>query len=102
MRNRADTSRSRRASSPTGRYAIQSTAVDIAPPHVVSSLVSLQNFGGNVGGSFAPIVTGLLIWEAGSFQLPLLVTAGVALVFGCGAYGILRGNLDKKLRAPAA
>jgi MFS transporter, ACS family, D-galactonate transporter len=80
--------------------SIQSMAVDIAPPHIVSSLVSLQNFGGNIGGSFAPIITGLLISEAGSFQLPLLVTAGVALVFGCGSYGILVGNLDKKLTAP--
>lgn len=81
--------------------SIQSMAVDIAPRHIVSSLVSLQNFGGNIGGSFAPMITGLLISEGGSFQTPLLVTAGVALVFGCGSYGILVGNLDKKLTAPA-
>ena len=37
--------------------SIQSMAVDIAPPHIVSSLVSLQLFGGNFAGSFAPIVT---------------------------------------------
>jgi len=79
--------------------SIQSMAVDIAPAHIVSSLVSLQNFGGNVGGSFAPIVTGLLISSAGSFQLPLLVTAAIALVFGCGSYGLLLGNIDRKLDA---
>ncbi|HTJ24738.1 MAG TPA: MFS transporter [Candidatus Limnocylindria bacterium] len=82
--------------------SIQSMAVDIAPPHIVSSLVSLQNFGGNVGGSFAPLVTGFLISDAGSFQVPLLVTAAVALVFGCGSYGILVGDLDKKLTAPVS
>ena len=80
--------------------SIQSMAVDIAPPHIVSSLVSLQNFGGNVGGSFAPVITGLLISSVGSFQLPLLVTAGVALVLGCGSYGLLVGDLDHKLVAP--
>jgi MFS family permease len=77
--------------------SIMSVAVDVAPPHIVSSLVSLQNFGGNVGGSLAPVVTGLLISSAGSFQLPLLVTAGVALVFGCGCFGLIVGNLDKSL-----
>jgi ACS family D-galactonate transporter-like MFS transporter len=81
--------------------AVNAMPVDIAPPHIVSSLVSLQNFGGNVGGSFAPIITGVLISEAGSFQLPLLVTAAVALVFGCGSYGLLVGNLDRKLLAPS-
>jgi ACS family D-galactonate transporter-like MFS transporter len=77
--------------------SIQSMAVDIAPPHIVSSLVSLQNFGGNIGGSFAPLVTGLLISTSGNFQVPLLVTAAVAIVFGCGGYGLIVGNLDKQL-----
>ena len=82
--------------------SIQSMAVDIAPPHVVASLVSLQNFGGNVGGSFAPYITGLLISSASSFQLPLLVTAAVALVLGCGGFGLVVGNLDEPLRARLA
>jgi MFS family permease len=78
--------------------SIQSMAVDIAPPHIVSSLVSLQNFGGNVGGSFAPIVTGLLISAAGDFRVPLLVTAAVALL-ACVGYGLIVGNLDHTLKA---
>ncbi len=82
--------------------SIQSMAIDIAPPHIVSSLVSLQNFGGNVGGSFAPVVTGLLISSGGSFQVPLLVTAAVALVFGCGGYGLIVGSLDEELKAKSA
>jgi cyanate permease len=71
--------------------------IDVAPPHVVSSLVSLQNFGGNVGGSFAPLVTGMLISASGDFTVPLLVAAGVALVFGCGSYGFIVGSLDREL-----
>ena len=39
------------------------------PPHIVSSLTSLQNFGGNVGGSFAPIVTGALVTATGDFTV---------------------------------
>jgi MFS transporter, ACS family, D-galactonate transporter len=77
--------------------AVNSMPIDVAPPHIVSSLVSLQNFGGNVGGSFAPIVTGLLISTAGDFTVPLLVAAGVALVLGCGSYGLIVGDLDREL-----
>lgn len=80
--------------------ALNSMPIDVAPPHIVSSLVSLQNFGGNVGGSFAPVVTGLLISASSDFTLPLLVAAGVALVFGCGSYGFIVGDLDKQLTAP--
>jgi ACS family D-galactonate transporter-like MFS transporter len=81
--------------------AVNSMPIDVAPPHIVSSLVSLQNFGGNVGGSFAPIVTGLLISSSGDFTLALLVAAGVALIFGCGSYGLIVGNLDSELGKPA-
>ncbi len=81
--------------------AVNSMPIDVAPPHIVSSLVSLQNFGGNVGGSFAPLVTGLLISRSGDFTLPLLVAAGVALIFGCGSYGLIVGNLDSELGRPA-
>jgi MFS family permease len=77
--------------------AVNSMPIDVAPRHIVSSLVSLQNFGGNVGGSFAPVVTGFLISPSGDFTLPLLVAAGVALVFGCGSYGLVVGNLDREL-----
>ena len=80
--------------------AANAMPIDVAPPHIVSSLVSLQNFGGNLGGSFAPIVTGALIAESHDFTLPLLVAAGVALVVGCGGFGLIVSNLDRELKAP--
>jgi ACS family D-galactonate transporter-like MFS transporter len=80
--------------------AVNAIPIDVAPPHVVSSLVSLQNFGGNIGGSFAPLITGMLISATQDFTLPLLIAAGVALVFGCGSYGFIVGDLDRELRAP--
>ena len=73
--------------------------IDVAPPHIVSSLVSLQNFGGNLGGSFAPVVTGMLISTSGNFTVPLLVAAGASLV-GCLSYGLIVGNLDREFQAP--
>ncbi len=82
--------------------SIQSMAVDIAPSHMVSSLVALQNFGGNVAGSFAPVVTGLLISAGGNFQIPLLVTAAIVLVFGCGGFGLIVKNLDHTLGSALA
>lgn len=87
------------ASASFSTAAVNSMPIDVAPSHIVSSLVSLQNFGGNVGGSFAPVVTGLLISTSGDFTVPLLVAAGIALVFGCGSYGLLVGNLDRELHS---
>jgi MFS family permease len=80
--------------------SVNSMPIDVAPPHIVSSLVSLQNFGGNVGGSFAPLVTGMLISASGDFTVPLLVAAGAALVFGCGSYGLIVGDLDREFPVP--
>jgi ACS family D-galactonate transporter-like MFS transporter len=77
--------------------ALQAIPVDIAPPKLVGSLAALQNFGGNVGGSFAPVVTGFLVVSSGSFQLPLIVTAGVALLLGCLPIMFLIGNVDHEL-----
>lgn len=77
--------------------AIQALPVDIAPPQMVSSLVSLHSFGGNVGASFAPAITGFLISFSGGFRLPLLVTAAIALVFGCGSLLFIVRSLDERL-----
>ena len=77
--------------------ALQAIPVDVAPPKLVSSLAALHNFGGNVGGSFAPVITGLLIATNGSFLLPLVVTAGVALVLGCIPIIFLIGDIDHEL-----
>lgn len=76
--------------------SVNSMSVDVAPPHIVSSIVSLQNFGGNVGGSLAPVLTGVLLSISGSFTLPLVVTAAVAL-FSCCCFGLVVGNLDQRL-----
>jgi MFS family permease len=77
--------------------SIQTMMVDIAPPHFVASLGSLQNFLGNIGGALAPMVTGILLARTKSFTVPLIVTALVAL-FAAGCYGFIVGNLDERLQ----
>ena len=59
-----------------GSWALVSVA---APRRLVASLGSLQNFGGYLGGSAAPIITGVIVDTTGSFVNALLISAGVAV-----------------------
>jgi hypothetical protein len=45
----------------------------------------------------APLITGLLISSTGSFVAPLLFTAAVGLLFGCGGFGLVVKNLDQEI-----
>jgi sugar phosphate permease len=56
-------------------WALATTA---APPAYVASLGAIQNFGGYFGGSFAPVVTGLVVERTASFAPALIAGAAVA------------------------
>ena len=77
--------------------SVNAMPIDVAPPHLVSSCASIQNFGGNIGGALAPLITGLLISWTGNFVVPLLFTAVIGLVFGCGGFGLVVKNLDREI-----
>jgi cyanate permease len=49
-----------------------------APRRLVASLGSLQNFGGYLAGSAAPIITGLVVDRTGSFVNALLISAAIS------------------------
>ena len=49
-----------------------------APPTYVASIGSIQNFGGYLGGTLAPILTGVIVKETGSFVPALVLGAGIA------------------------
>src|SRR6201998_3448155 len=53
-------------------WALASVA---APTSCTASLGSIQNFGGYLGGALAPIVTGYIVQETGTFDPALLVAA---------------------------
>jgi MFS family permease len=69
--------------------------IDLAPPTSVASLVSIQNFGGNVGGLMAPIVTGYIFAPTGSFT-GARVTAGAIMLFGAFSYVLVVGRLPEE------
>jgi sugar phosphate permease len=56
-----------------------------APRRLVATLGSFMNFGGYLGASAAPVITGFVVKETGSFVVALLIAAGVA-VFGALSY----------------
>ncbi|MDB5439036.1 MAG: D-galactonate transporter [Caulobacteraceae bacterium] len=62
-----------------GAWALVSVS---APRRLVSSLGGLQNFGGYLAGSAAPIITGRIVDTTGSFVNALLISAAIAF---CGA-----------------
>jgi MFS family permease len=67
--------------------------VDLAPPYSAASLASIQNFGGNIGGLLAPIVTGYLVQMSGSFVIALVV-AGIMVLLGGVSYCFLVGKVE--------
>jgi sugar phosphate permease len=50
-----------------------------APAHLTASLGSMQNFGGYLGGALAPIATGFIRQQTGSFAPALLLGAAVGV-----------------------
>jgi sugar phosphate permease len=60
-----------------GAWSLVSVA---APRHAVASLGGIQNFGGFLAGSAAPIVTGRVVDRTHSFVNALIVSAAVALL----------------------
>lgn len=59
-----------------GSWALVSVA---APRRLVASLGSLMNFGGYLGGSLAPVITGVIVDQTHSFVYALLISSAVAL-----------------------
>ena len=55
---------------------------------IVGTVSGIQNFGGNVGGILAPVLTGFIAHTTGSFALALGL-CGVILVIGALAYWFL-------------
>lgn len=60
----------------------------VCSPHIVGTVSGMQNFGGNLGGSIAPALTGYIADQTGSFVLALSL-CGVILVIGILAYLLL-------------
>ncbi|WCK52344.1 MFS transporter [Aneurinibacillus sp. Ricciae_BoGa-3] len=75
--------------------SVNALPMDLAPREIVSSLSSLQNFGGNLGAAVAPLVTGILYNVTKSFEIPLIITGLIALIFGVGSYLLILTKVEK-------
>lgn len=62
-------------------------AADVAPSNQVASLGAIQNFGGFIGAAVAPIITGVVLAQTGSFA-GVFVIGGILLVVGALSYGL--------------
>ena len=76
---------------------VNALPMDISSRRVVSSVSALQNFGGNIGGAFAPALTGILYAWTGSFQSSLILTGVIAVVLGIGSHIFLLGKIEKSV-----
>ncbi len=56
-------------------------AAGLAPAALVATVEAMANIGGSVGGSLAPLVTGYVVEQSGSFAPALLIASAVAA--GC-------------------
>jgi MFS family permease len=60
----------------------------VCSKNIVGTVSGIQNFGGNVGGILAPIITGQIKGVTGSFAMAF-VLSGAILIFGVFSYWLL-------------
>ena len=63
-------------------------ACDLAEPHQVASLGSIQNFGGFLGAATAPIASGIILERTGGNYTLVFLLAGVLPLIGAAVYGL--------------
>lgn len=63
-------------------------AAVVTPPNTVATLEAIQNVGGSLGGSLAPLITGAIVQATGSF-LPAFALAGAIACVSAGFYLVL-------------
>ncbi len=71
-----------------------------APHDEIGIWTGFENFAGNVGGILAPLATGLLISQTGSY-FPGFVLGALVLVIGLLAYWFVVGELKPPDQAPS-
>jgi ACS family D-galactonate transporter-like MFS transporter len=72
-----------------------------SPPEEVGIWTGIENFSGNVAGILAPVATGLLIKQTGSY-FPGFALAAVVLLAGLLAYWLVVGELKPPVPESAA
>jgi hypothetical protein len=60
----------------------------VAPQSYCTSVASIQNFGGYIGGTVSPIATGFVVDVTGSFVIALAIGAAITIL-GAGILQLL-------------
>lgn len=68
----------------------------VIPARQISSLGSIQNFGGYLAGSAAPILTGYIVQSTGSFKMALTVSVVVAFLSALGYVFLVNRPIAKR------
>jgi MFS family permease len=66
----------------------------VAPQSYCTSVASIQNFGGYIGGTMSPLVTGLVVDLTGSFVIVLAIGAGITIVGGVILHTMVRSQIS--------
>ncbi|MEG5263074.1 MFS transporter [Pseudomonas sp. JDS28PS106] len=74
----------------------------IVPSERVASFGSIQNFGGYLAGSIAPILTGFSVEQTGSFSSAFVISAVVATCSAVAYVALLKEPVSRPVRVPSA
>ena len=74
----------------------------VAPQSYCTSVASIQNFGGYIGGTVSPIVTGMVVDLTGSFVVALAIGAGITVLGAVILQTVVRAPIASEDLEPAA
>jgi MFS family permease len=66
----------------------------VAPQSYCTSVASIQNFGGYLGGTVSPIVTGFVVDQTGSFVIALAIGAAMTVTAAALLHFLVREPID--------
>jgi sugar phosphate permease len=71
----------------------------VAPRSCVGSMTSITNFGGYIGGTFSPLIAGIVVDMTGSFKISLLIGAGTAALGAAIYWFVLKTPVETEAYA---
>jgi MFS family permease len=74
----------------------------VAPQSYCTSVASIQNFGGYIGGTVSPLVTGMVVDLTGSFVVALAIGAGITVLGAVILQTVVRAPIASADLEPAA
>jgi MFS transporter, ACS family, L-galactonate transporter len=82
-----------------GKWALTTVT---APQSYCTSIAGLMNFGGYLGGTVSPVVTGYVVDVTGSFVIAFAIGAGMSLIGAMALYFMLKAPITSADLAPEA